>query len=187
MSSTSKKAANPRPSDTGKGGSVRKSLFRKYTAVFVVVVGSGIVASGLVHSYFSYRDNKEALIRLQREKATAAADSIRQFVQRLEDDLQSVAMPGLPTDRQGLMRRREEDRELLHRVPAIAEVSYLDPSGRERLRVSRLGLDVIDSGVDRSKEPSFQQATSSQLYFGPVYCPSPTQPLPSPWGLKAAW
>jgi signal transduction histidine kinase len=177
MLSTGKKAATPRRSDTREGGSVRgRSLFRKYTAVFVVVVGSGIVASGLVHSYFSYQDNKEALIRLQREKATAAADSIRQFVQRLEDELESVAMPGLPTDRQGRMRRRDEYRELLHRVPAIDEVSYLDPSGREQLRVSRLGLDVIDSGIDRSKEPAFQEATSSQLHFGPVYFKAGSEP-----------
>jgi signal transduction histidine kinase len=176
MLSIGRKAATPRRGDTRQGGSVRRSLFRKYMAVFVVVVGSGVAASGFVHSYFSYRDNKEALIRLQREKATAAADSIQQFVQQLEDDLKSVAMPGLPADRQGLMRRREEDREFLHRVPAIAEVSYLDPSGREQLRVSRLGLDVIGSGMDRSKEPSFQQATSNELYFGPVSFKEESEP-----------
>jgi signal transduction histidine kinase len=177
MLSTGKKATTPRRSNTGEGGSLRgRSLFRKYAAVFVVVVGSGVVVSGFVHSYFSYRDNKEALIGLQREKATAAADSIRQFVQRLEGDLESVAMPGLSTDRQGLLRRRDQYREFLHRVPAIAEVSYLDPSGRERLSVSRLGLDVIDSGVDRSEQPSFHEATSSQLYFGPVYFRGGSEP-----------
>jgi signal transduction histidine kinase len=176
MSSTSERVARPRRIGAGEGGVRERSLFRKYAAVFVIVVGSGIAASGAVHSYLSYRDNREALVRLQREKAMAAADSIRQFVQWLEDDVESVTMPGLPTDRQGLMRRRNEDRELLHRVPAIAEVSYLDPSGRERLRVSRLGLDAIDSGVDRSTAPSFQEATSKEFYFGPVYFKEGSEP-----------
>jgi signal transduction histidine kinase len=171
-----RKATNPRRGGTGERGNVRVGLFRKYAAAFVVVVGSGMVVSGLVHSYFSYRDNKEALIGLQREKATAAADSIQQFVQRLEDDLKSVASPGLSTDKQDLERRGEEYRQLLHRVPAIAEVSYLDPSGRERLKVSRLGLDVTNSGVDRSEEPSFQETASGELYFGPVYFREGSEP-----------
>ena len=41
----------------------------------------------------------------------------------------------------------------LGQVPAITELAVLDDLGREQLRISRLTVDVIGSGVDRSDEP----------------------------------
>ena len=58
---------------------------------------------------------------------------------------------------------------LLRQVPAITELAQLDPSGLERLRVSRLATDVLDSQIDFSKDPKFLEAMANKSYYGPVY------------------
>ena len=54
-------------------------------------------------------------------------------------------------------------------VPAITELSQVDSTGKERLRVSRIAMDVVDSGIDLSKEPKFTEAVANKVYYGPVY------------------
>ena len=66
-------------------------------------------------------------------------------------------------------QRRLEALRLLRLVPAITEVSLLDPSGREQIKVSRLAMDVVDSQTDRSKERGFVEAVANRSYYGPVY------------------
>ena len=60
----------------------RGRLFWKYVIVIVVLVGGALLASGLVEIYFSYQENKAALVALQREKALGAASRIEVFIKR---------------------------------------------------------------------------------------------------------
>ena len=53
---------------------------------------------------------------------------------------------------------------LLRQVPAVTELAQVDPSGIERLRVSRLETDVIDSHIDVSKDPRFVEAIARKTY-----------------------
>jgi hypothetical protein len=104
----------------------------------VVLVIGGLVISGLVEIYFSYQENKSALARIQHEKAAAAAIRIERFVRELEHDLSWIAQTswgprGVPLD-----QRRLDSLRLLRQVPTITEVSHIDPTGQEQLRVSRL-------------------------------------------------
>ena len=50
------------------------------------------------------------------------------------------------------------------------EFAQLDASGKERLRVSRLAMDVVGER-DRlfPKEPKFTEAVARKVYYGPVY------------------
>jgi len=48
--------------------------------------------------------------------------------------------------------------------------------GRERLRVSRLSMDVVDSGNDFSQDPKFTEAVAHKVYFGPVYFRKESEP-----------
>ena len=51
-------------------------------------VAKGLVlASGGISLYFSYRENQEHLVALQREKAQAAADRIEQYILNIEQQL----------------------------------------------------------------------------------------------------
>jgi signal transduction histidine kinase len=61
-------------------------------------------------------------------------------------------------------------------VPAITELAQVDSTGKERLRVSRLAMDVVDSGIDLSKDPKFTEAVARKVYYGPVYFRRESEP-----------
>jgi len=151
-------------------------LFRKYVVYFVVLVTVALVTSGVTGAYFSYRENIAALVGLQREKALGAAYKIEQYLKEIEHQIGWTALPQVSPGISALDQRRLDYLKLLRQVPAITEISYLDPAGRERLRISRLAMDVIDSGKDFSREPRFLEAKSGKTYFGPVYFRKETEP-----------
>ena len=59
---------------------------------------------------------------------------------------------------------------------AITEVSHLDATGREQLRVSRLAMNVVGSQLDFSAEPKFRVPKTGKTYFGPVYFRKDSEP-----------
>ncbi len=65
---------------------------------------------------------------------------------------------------------------LLRQVPAITELAQVDSTGKERLRVSRLAMDVVDCGLDLSKDPKFTEAVAHKVYYGPVYFRRESEP-----------
>src|SRR3974377_507114 len=65
---------------------------------------------------------------------------------------------------------------LRRRSPAITELAQVDSTGKERLRVSRLAMDVVDSGLDLSKDPKFTEAVAHKVYYRPVYFRRESEP-----------
>ncbi|MBC7467951.1 MAG: HAMP domain-containing protein [Ramlibacter sp.] len=153
---------------------LRRSLFRKYVVFFVALVSLALVASGGVQLYFTYQENKQALLALQQEKADSAASRIETYVQEIERQLSWVRMPQLGT--QTPEQKRIEYLKLLRVVPAITDAAMLDASGKEQLRVSRLGMDVAASGVDYSKDPRFLESKAGKTHFSPVYFRNGSEP-----------
>ena len=145
----------------------RGRLFRKYVLLFAGIVSAALIANGLLDIWFSYREQKALLIRIQREQADAAATKISQFVKEIEGQLGWTTQ--LAWSASSIEQRRLEALRLLRQVPAITELTLLDPSGREQLKVSRLTMDVVASQTDRSKEPAFVEAAANKSYYGPVY------------------
>jgi signal transduction histidine kinase/HAMP domain-containing protein len=156
--------------------SPRGGLFAKYSMPLVVLVSGALVISGLVQIYFSYQENKSALAHIQRETAIAAAIRIEQFVRTLEHDLSWIAQTAWGARSVPLDQRRLDSLRLLRQSPAITEVSHIDPSGREQLRVSRLAMDVIGSNEDVSDDPGFVRAMTRETYFSPVYFRKESEP-----------
>jgi len=171
----------------------RGRLFRKYVAVLIVLVGGVLVASSLVELYFSYRETQDALVKLAREKAQAAAQRIERFVLEIERGVRAttyadaddpaVAPPGgLGVGyRQALAGALAEQRELaflrlLRTERAITEIRHLDIGGKEQIRVARVALDAVGSGADLSDSPEFKAAQSGKTYFSPVYLRNGAEP-----------
>ena len=74
-------------------------------------------------------------------------------------------------------QRRFDGVRLLRQVPAITELSQLDATGHEQLRVSRLAMDVVPgSQIDYSKDPKFTEAVAHKVYYGPVYFRRESEP-----------
>src|SRR5213593_2311945 len=130
---------------------IRGKLFRKYVALFLAVVCVALLTSGLSEIWFSYQEHKAALIRIQREQAEAAAAKIGQFIKEIESQVGWTTQ--LPWSAGTIDQRRFDGLRLLRQVPAITELAQIDASGKERLRVSRLAMDVVGSGADLSNEP----------------------------------
>ncbi|HEY3068661.1 MAG TPA: ATP-binding protein [Methylomirabilota bacterium] len=157
----------------------RRRLFRKYVVVFVSLVAGTLLISGAIEIYFSYQENKDALVALQREKASSAAVRIERFVKEIESQIGWTTQPQLSTPDAALEQRRIDFLRLLRQVPAITELSHLDGSGREQLRVSRLAMDTVGSNADWSNDPKFLEAKSRKTYYGPVYFRKESEPYMS--------
>jgi signal transduction histidine kinase len=158
----------------GAGSPRRGRLFRKYFVPIMLLVGGALLASGAIGLYFSYQENKAALASLQREKAVAAAARIEQFVRDIEKQLRYAALPQLGAE--GAAQRRIEFDKLQRLMPEVTDVAQLDASGREQLFVSRLEVNRIGSGKDRSGEPAFREAKPDKTWFGPVYFRKQSEP-----------
>jgi signal transduction histidine kinase/CheY-like chemotaxis protein len=149
-------------------------LFRKYVALFLAVVCVALLSNGLFEIWFSYREYKAALIRIQREQAEAAAGKISQFIKEIESQIGWTTQ--LPWSAGTIEQRRFDGLRLLRQVPAITELSQLDANGKEQLRVSRLAMDVVASQVEYSKDPKFTEAVARKVYYGPVYFRRESEP-----------
>src|SRR5262245_43803594 len=164
-------AATPPVTEAPKS---RGRLFRKYVALILVVVCLALLANGSSEIWFSYQEHKASLIRIQREQAEAAAAKIGQFIKEIESQVGWTTQ--LPWSAGTIEQRRFDGLRLLRQVPAITELSQLDASGREQLRVSRLAMDVVASKADLSKEPKFAEAVANKVYYGPVYFRRESEP-----------
>jgi len=153
---------------------MKRGLFLKYVVLFVGLVSGVLVINAALDLYFVYQDNRRASIEVQREKAEAAAQKIESFVREIERQLGWVTQAqwaSLPDE-----TRRFDYVRLLRQVLPITELVQLDPKGREQLRVSRLSMDVVGAGTDRSQEPAFKEAIANKVYFSPVYFRKESEP-----------
>ena len=133
-----------------------------------------LLSNGLFEIWFSYREHKASLIRIQREQAEAAAAKIGQFIKEIESQVGWTTQ--LPWSAGTIDQRRFDGLRLLRQVPAITELAQLDSTGKEQLRVSRLAMDVVGSQTDFSKEPKFTEAVANKVYYGPVYFRRESEP-----------
>jgi len=152
----------------------RGRLFRKYLLLILTLVTGALLTSGAISVYFSYQEIKTALSNLQREKAVAAASRIEQYIHQIEQQLAYAALPQL--DAADVELRRIEFLKLLRQAPEVTDIAQLDATGREQIAVSRLGMDNVNSGRDRSQEPAFREARRGKPWFGPVYFRKETEP-----------
>ena len=165
-------AASPVPAAARRTS--RGRLFRKYLLLILTLVMTALLLSGGVSTYFTYQENKAALATLQHEKALAAAARIEQYVGQIEQQLAYAALPQL--DAGDVELRRIEFLKLLRQAPEVTDIAQIDAAGREQIAVSRLGMDNINSGKDRSAEPAFQNARKGRAWYGPVYFRKETEP-----------
>src|SRR6185437_2636361 len=116
--------------------------------------------------WFGYRDQRDLLGQRLHAEAQSAAGKIQGFLDDITDQLQwTVQLPW----REGTDERHRFDvLRLLRQVPAVVEVTLVDGQGVEKLRVSRINPDIVNSGVNRRDEPAVAGARSSRIWYGPV-------------------
>src|SRR5215472_9860317 len=152
----------------------RRRLFAKYAFALVGLVSLVLLVNGLLNVWFSYDEARDAAIRLQHEKADAAAQHIEEFISEIEKQIgwtTATQWASSPID-----QRRFDYGRLQRQVPAITELIQLDGQGHEQLRVSRLAMDVVGTGADYSADPRFTEALAKKVWFGPVYFRKESEP-----------
>ena len=153
---------------------VRMALSFKFALAFIGLVSLVLIVNGAVNMWLSYEEAKNSAVRVQQEKAQAAAERIEQFVGEIEQQI------GWTTHAQWsagtLDQRRYDFVRLLRQVPAITELVQIDGAGKEQLKVSRLAMDVVGSGADYSNDPRFAKAVSDKVWFSPVYFRKESEP-----------
>ncbi len=160
-------------------------LFGKYAAVLILLVGGVLLLSSLVNLYFSYRETKSALVRLQRQQALAAASRIEQFVKGIEGQVRATMEVPFNDAAMAREQREIDFLRLLHDVSAIAEIVQLDATGKVQLLVSRFAPNEIGSQRDLSEDARFRKTRIGRVYFGPVYFRNESEPyltIAVPWG-----
>jgi hypothetical protein len=141
-------------------------LFRKYALIFSGLLTGALLASGALSIGSSYRDNKQALVTLQREKAEAAAARIGQILFDIE---KRIALTSIAGSHVKPLEQRSMEIRLLKSTAAIYQATLVDPSGKEYLQFTRNSVDVTRSGRDLSAQEFFQQVKSGRPYRSPIY------------------
>ena len=158
---------------------LRQPLFVKYAALILALAGAALLASGAIEIYFSDRQHRATLAEVQRDKAAAAVSSVSRYVEDLARQIGEATTPALDTAVSELGKRRIDYLKLLRLAPAITTLRFVDRHGVERLRVSRLDADRMDSKIDLSDDPGFIAARDGRIHFGPIYFFEQTEPYMS--------
>src|SRR5882762_7370692 len=151
------------------GAPRRGRLVRDYFLISVVLIGGGLITSGLVEIYFRYHESREQLALQQKEIASGAAFKIEHFVQEIHNVLKGatksrdIAPRGLTPD------FRFELEKLLLIAPAITEAVALNQEGVIQVQASRLRTVLPDAKKNLATVEAFKQAREGKSYFGRVY------------------
>jgi signal transduction histidine kinase len=138
-------------------------LFGKYVAYFVGFAVFILIVNISLETWFTYREATSAVVRLEWEKADAAALRIDHMFAEIERQIAWTTRASAD-----LNQRRADYVLLLQQVPAIDEVMQIDGNGHELLRVTRFATEAI-AGTDYSNDPRFTQALAKRVWIGPIY------------------
>lgn len=153
----------------------RESLFKKYfRALFAAAVVPLLIAGGS-EAWFGYHDQRARLNDLLNAEAKFAAVNIQDFIEGIRDQLGWTVQ--LPWSGDLGDRRRLDALRLLRQVPAVESLNLIDAAGKERLFVSRIGLNRIESGDDHSAKPAVVGARSDRIWFGAVTFQGGSEPF----------
>jgi class 3 adenylate cyclase/HAMP domain-containing protein len=142
----------------------RGGLFAKYVVSLVGLVVFVLAVNGAFEIWFSYRETRATLTSAMSEKAEAAARRIEQAMTALERQISWVTRAS--ADR--IEDHKADYAQLMHQVPAVAEVFQLDGTGHEQLRVTRSSVS-IGTGEDFSRDLRFTQTLARGVTFAPAH------------------
>jgi len=142
----------------------------------LLIAGCAFLVSGAFDVRATWRQTETLMTKLQQAKAESAAGRIEQSLAAIQGQ---VALIALQPPAASAEQRRIDSLRLLRQVPAIVEIAWLDASGKEELRVSRLSMDRIGSGTDFSSDVRYLEARKRGTFFGTVYFDSRSEPIVS--------
>lgn len=154
----------------------RRRLFAKYAFLIMGLVSAALLASGALEIYLSHQGRYATLLTTQHDKAKAAAASVARYIEDLARQIEWATMRAPDIGSSDLALRRIDYLKLLRLAPAITTVSLADAGGRERLKVSRVEADRMNSGKDLSQHPGFVGTRDGRIHLGAIHFADQTEP-----------
>ncbi|MEQ1614215.1 MAG: HAMP domain-containing histidine kinase, partial [Hyphomicrobiaceae bacterium] len=142
------------------------SLAQKFAIAFLGLVAAVLCINGAIDMAITYRDARVQAVRVQQEKANAAAERVVQFVTEIEQQLGWTTRAEWA--RVSVEQRRYDFIRLLRQAAAITELVHVDGAGKEQLKLSRLEPDQVGTNADYSADPRFVATVRDKIYYGPV-------------------
>jgi class 3 adenylate cyclase/HAMP domain-containing protein len=142
----------------------RGGLFAKYVISLVGLVVFVLAVNGALEIWFSYRETRATLTNAMSEKAEATSRRIEHSMSDLERQISWVTRASVHT----LEDRRADYVQLLNHVPAVSQLSQLDGTGHEQLRLTR-SLVPVGSAEDFSRDVVFTQTVDRGVIFAPAF------------------
>ncbi|MBC8022663.1 MAG: sensor histidine kinase [Burkholderiales bacterium] len=153
---------------------MKGSLFRKYATVLMLFVGIVLIAGGALEVAFNYAETRAQVELRQDVEARAAAVRIRDYLKGIEMQVRDVS--GLPWGALEPRLRRDEFHRLLKLVPAIADIRSADREARERVHVSRIELDELDSRKPVANSAAYGGARDDGVHYSNTYFKDGSEP-----------
>ena len=155
---------------------VPHGLVAKYGAYFATLVGVALIASGALNLTFSYREEQQALARLQQEQVRGAAAQIERFIGDIER--QVALSPAQVADLLTPDRNewRLELARLLRQAPAIGDAVLLDRNGIELAYASRIGTETGLRDRNWVRDAAYIVGRRDGKYVSPVFFRGGTEP-----------
>src|SRR3989304_6197141 len=153
---------SPRPFMQTRRGRRRGRLVRHYFLISVILIGSGLITSGLLEIYFRYQESRDNLALLQQEVAAGAAFKIERFIREIEGTMKGATRSREIAPRGITPEYRFELEKLLLIAPAITEAVALDAKGAIQVQASRLRTVLPEGKPDLAASAGFQQAQKGE-------------------------
>ncbi len=151
-------------------------LLRHYFVMSVILIGGGLIVSGVSEIYFRYHEIRQHIALLQQEVASGAAFRIGQYIQEIHSSTKAATMGREVASEELSPDYKFELERLLLVTPAITEAVALDKDGVVRAHAKRLRGVLPEGRKDYSNSTAFQQAKSGQSYFGQIYFVRESEP-----------
>ncbi|MBI4592843.1 MAG: HAMP domain-containing protein [Candidatus Rokubacteria bacterium] len=151
---------------------IRARLF----TVLVLALGVVVAIVALVWRLAIEPELRAGIVRNQLEVARRAADQIAEFAEHRVSELVATAEIGRLWEGEP-SRRKEALYRLLKLDPTIQEVSLIDWTGQEVLRVSRTRVYTGGDLTAYEAEPRFLKPMSGETYVGRVYHARTAEPM----------
>jgi adenylate cyclase len=152
----------------------RRSLFVKYFVTLFIAVIVPLLLGTASETWFGYQGQRRALNDLLRSESRSAASRIQTFVDGIRDQLGwAVQFPWAAGEDE---RHRIDALRLLRQVPAIASLTLVDETDRERIFVSRQDVNRVGRGTNMASDPAVKGARDNKVWFGPVRYEGESEP-----------
>lgn len=160
---------------SGAAAGLRRPLVRKYFSALFAAVTLPLLVSGTVDAYLGYREQRVALDALLRLEARAAASRIESFLDGIRDQLAWTVQ--LPWSEGSDERHRIDALRVMRQAPAVIRLTLVDGEGIERFVFSRVGLNRVGGGIDRSADPGVVGARANKVWWGPIVFDRGSEPV----------